>query len=200
MFKYRIIGIISLSLAVTTINCYSQSFELSKESASILISGTSTLHDWKMYLKIFDSNANFIMKGSLLKGIDSVTFSCKATDLKSDNSLMDRKTYSALKSTTFPEIKFTSISAIEISSDNNKFMDNLKGNLFIAGKSVPVSIPLTGALTNIKGTNKIDASGEIELKMSDFNITPPTFMMGALKTGDKIKVSFSLQFLKKSVQ
>jgi hypothetical protein len=200
MFKYRIIGVISLFLAGTTINCKSQSFELSRESSSILISGTSTLHDWKMYLKIFDSKANFILNGSLLKGIDAVTFSCKATDLKSDNSLMDRKAYSALKSETFPEIKFNMISAIEISSDKNKIMDNLKGNLFIAGKSVPVSIPLTGALTNINGTNIIDASGEIELKMSDFNITPPTAIMGALKTGDKIKVSFSLQFLQKSVQ
>jgi hypothetical protein len=200
MFRYRIIGLISLFLSLTTINSKSQSFVLSKESAPILISGTSTLHDWKMYLKIFDCNANFILKGSLLKGIDAVSFSCKATDLKSDNSLMDRKAYSALKFTAFPEIKFTSTSAIEISPDNNKFRDYLAGNLFIAGKSVPVSIPLTGALSNINGTNKIDVSGEIELKMSDFDITPPTAMLGTLKTGDKVKVSFSFQFLMKSVK
>jgi polyisoprenoid-binding protein YceI len=112
---------------------------------------------------------------------------------------MDRKAYSALKVTAFPEIKFTSISAIGISPDNNKFRDNLAGNLFIAGKSVPVSIPLTGALSNINGTNKIDVSGEIELKMSDFDITPPTAMLGTLKTGDKVKVLFSFQFLMKSV-
>jgi len=36
--------------------------------------------------------------------------------------------------------------------------------------------------------------------MSDFDITPPTAMLGTLKTGDKVKVSFSFQFLMKSVK
>jgi len=200
MFKYGMIGALSLLLAGTTFNSKSQSFELSKESASITISGTSTLHDWKMYLETFDCNTNFILKGSILKGIDRVTFNCKVTDLKSDNSLMDKKAYTALKSRTFPEIKFNMISPMEISSDNNKFRNNLKGILFIAGESNAVSIPLNGTLYNKNETNIIDVRGETELKMSDFDISPPAFMMGALKTGDRITVSFVLQFLQKSGQ
>jgi hypothetical protein len=200
MFKYRMIGVLSLLLAGTTFNSKSQSFELSKENASIVISGTSTLHDWKMYLKTFDCTANFIQKGSELKVIDKVTFNCMATDLISDNSLMDKKAYSALKSKIFPEIKFNMISAMEISSDNNKFRDNLRGNLFIAGKSMPILIPFNGTLSNINGINIIEVNGETELKMSDFDISPPSFMMGALKTGDRITISFSLQFLQKSEQ
>jgi hypothetical protein len=123
-----------------------------------------------------------------------------ATDLISDNSLMDKKAYSALKSKIFPEIKFNMISAMEISSDNNKFRDNLRGNLSIAGKSMPILIPFNGTLSNINGINIIEVNGETELKMSDFDISPPSFMMGALKTGDRITISFSLQFLQKSEQ
>jgi hypothetical protein len=200
MLKYGIIGIMSFFLAGTTSDPGNQLFELSKEYAPIKISGTSTLHDWKMYLKIFDCNANFIVEGSRLKGVDAVTFNCKTTDLKSDNSLMDKKTYSALKSGTFPEIKFNMISAMEISADNNKFVNNLRGKLFIAGKTIPVSIPINGTLSNINGINIIHVSGETELKLSDFDISPPTAMMGVLKTGDKITVSFSLQFQQKSMQ
>jgi hypothetical protein len=200
MFKFKIIAIIILFQAVSAADLKGQSFELSKESAPIVVSGTSTLHDWKMILNIYDCSTNFIMKGSQVEGIDAVTFSCKATDLKSDNSLMDRKAYSALKVTAFPEIKFISTSAGGITQDKNKFSGNLSGNLIIAGKSVAVSIPLTGALPNINVTSKIEVRGETELKMSDFDISPPTAMMGALKTGDKIKISFSFQFVTKPVQ
>lgn len=200
MLKYGMIGVMLLFFTGTTNNSSKQPFELSKESASVLISGTSSLHDWKMSLKIFDCNANFIVEGSRLRGIDDVTFNCKATDLKSDNSLMDKKAYAALKSGTFPEIKFNMVSVMEISPDNNKFISSIRGKLFIAGKSIPVSIPLNGSLSNINGFNIIDVSGGTELKLSDFDITPPTAMMGVLKTGDRITVSFSIQFQQKPVQ
>lgn len=198
MFKYRTIWVFTLLLAASTINLKSQSFELSRENASIVISGTSTLHDWKMSVRIFKCNANFTLKGSRLNGIDNVTFSCNATDLKSENSLMDKKAYSALKSREFPEIKFNTISEIEISPDNDKFRDSIRGNLSIAGKSMPVSIPFIGTLSNINGIGIIEVSGETELNMSDFNISPPVLMLGTLKTGDKITISFSLQFQQKA--
>jgi hypothetical protein len=200
MFKYGMTGIMSLLLAGITVSQKNQSFELSKEKASFLVTGTSTLHDWKMDLNIFDCTANFVVDGPRLTSIDQVTFNCKATDLKSDNSLMDKKAYSALKSSTFPEIKFNGVSPIEISANNNKFTDNLRGNLFIAGKSIAVSIPINGTISSVNGNNIIEISGETDLKLSNFNIVPPTAMLGALKTGDGIKVSFSLQFTQKSVK
>jgi hypothetical protein len=200
MFKYGMIAAVSLLLAGPTVNQKNQPFEILKDKASFLVTGTSTLHDWKMDLNIFDCNANFIVEGSRLTSIDQVAFKCKAADLKSDNSLMDKKAYAALKSNFFPEIKFNGISPLEISADNNKFADNLKGNLFIAGKSIPVSIPINGTFSSVNGNNIIEVSGETDLKLSNFNIVPPTAMLGALKTGDGIKVSFSLQFTQKSVK
>jgi YceI-like domain. len=200
MFKYGMIGVMSLLLAGPTVNQKNQPFEISKEKESFLVTGTSTLHDWKMDLKIFDCNANFIMEGPRLTSIDQVAFNCKATDLKSDNSLMDKKAYSALKSGTFPEIKFNGISPIEISVNNNKFTDNLRGNLFIAGKSITVLIPINGTFSSINGNNIIEVSGETDLKLSSFNIVPPTAMLGTLKTGDGITVSFSLRFMQKLVK
>jgi polyisoprenoid-binding protein YceI len=200
MLRYEIIGTLSLLLACTSTHSKKQPFELSKENAFVMVSGTAPMHDWKMYLKTFDCNADFIMKDSEVKGIDEVTFSCKATDLKSDDPLMDNKAYSALNSGNFPEIKFNMTSPIKLSPDNNKFRDKLNGDLYLAGKSIAVSIPLNGTLDNKNGAAIIDVSGETELKMSDFDITPPSFLMGMLKTGDKVTVSFSLQFSQKPEQ
>ena len=200
MFRYGIIGTLSLLLACTTTHSEKQPFELSKDSAFVMVSGTAPMHDWKMHLKTFDCNADFIMKDSEVKGIDEVTFSCKVTDLTSDDPLMDNKAYSALKSGIFPEIKFNMTSPMKLSPGNNKFSDKLNGDLYIAGKLIAVSIPLNGTLDNKNGAVMIDISGETELKMSDFDITPPSFMMGMLKTGDKVTVSFSLQYRQKTGQ
>ena len=197
MFKYAIITILSLLSADDIFNSESRSFELEKNSVSFLINGTSTLHNWDMHLKTFDCKANFLIEDSRLRGIDDVIFTCSTTDLKSNNSLMDRKAYAALKSSEFPEITFKMTSAMEISPDNDKFRDSLKGNLFVAGKMIAVSVPIEGTLNNVNGQNTIKISGETELNMSDFDISPPVLMMGALKTGNKITLTFSLQFLPK---
>lgn len=194
MIKYGLIGILLLFWPETIQYSKEQSFELAKNSASIQVTGTSNLHDWNMNLKIFDCTANFILSGSGIEGIDEVIFKCKVTDLKSENSLMDKKAYSALKSKTFPEINFNMTSAIKTSSNTNQFNENLKGNLSVAGKSVAVSIPVTCRLYDNNGIKIIDVQGKTDLEMSSFDISPPVFMMGALKTGDKVTISFSLQF------
>ncbi|MCE5347087.1 MAG: YceI family protein [Bacteroidales bacterium] len=194
MIKYGLIGILLLFWPETIQCSKEQSFELVTNSASIQVTGTSNLHDWNMNLKIFDCTANFILSGSGIKGIDEVTFKCKVTDLKSDNSLMDKKAHSALKSRTFPEINFNMTSAITTSSNTGQFNETLKGNLSVAGKSVAVSIPVICRLYDSNGIKIIDVQGKTELEMSSFDISPPVFMMGALKTGDKVTVSFSLQF------
>lgn len=199
MIKFGIFGMLLL-LAGGNTDFNKQSFNLSKDNASIMIGGTSTLHDWTMHLKTFDCNANFVIEGSHLESIDKATFNCKTTDLESESSLMDKKARSALKSDSFPEIRFVLTSPLEVNSINNKFSGRLEGNLFIAGKSEAVPVPVNGSLLIQNGTNIVKVDGELKLKMSDFNITPPVFMMGALKTGDAITISFSMQFFENPKQ
>jgi|PlaIllAssembly_1097288.scaffolds.fasta_scaffold100890_2 polyisoprenoid-binding protein YceI len=198
MIRLIILRLLLVSLTGTNITSEKQSFEVSKDNASILISGTSNLHDWKMHLKTFDCNADFVIEGSNIEIIDKVTFSCNAEDLKSDNSLMDKKAYSALKSKSFPQVRFDMTSPLKVNPDNNKFSANLKGNLNIAGKSSTISIPVNGIIFNQNGNNIINVNGDLVLKMSDFGISPPAFMMGALKTGDSVTVSFTMQFSQNS--
>ena len=200
MVKNTIILILPLLYAGMFTNSESQSFELDRNNASIIINGTSTLHKWDMHLKAFDCKADFLMEGSRLRSIENVSFSCNTTDLTSDNSLMDKKAYAAMNAPVFPEISFKMTSATEILTGNAKFSSSMRGNLLVAGKSVSVSIPVEGAVFNENGYSTITVSGETELKMSDFGISPPVLMLGALKTGDRIMLTFSLKFLQKQEQ
>jgi polyisoprenoid-binding protein YceI len=171
------------------------SFELSKKGTGIVIKGTSSLHNWEMILKTINCEVQFNQEGSLVRSIDNITFSCKAKDIKSESNLMDSKAYAALKADAFPEIKFTLISTTGLVSDGKKFNGNLKGKLNIAGETRDVMFPFNG---NYIDSNTIEITGSADLSMSSFNITPPTAMLGALKTGDKISVSFNLQFIQKT--
>jgi hypothetical protein len=73
------------------------------------------------------------------------------------------------------EITFTS-SAVE---DNGGQLV-CKGDLSIAGKSTPVSIPLS--------TNGGSVSGSVKLSQKDFGIKQFSAMMGALKVSDQVEV------------
>jgi hypothetical protein len=165
---------------------------LSREGTTIAIKGTSSLHDWVMNLEAFNSVFQLNRDGSGIKGIENVSFSCRATDIKSEYSLMDKKTRDALKADEFPEIKFSSISGNTQFAGDKSFTGSLYGKLNVAGNTRDVSIPFKGTFTD---NNTINITASAELTMTSFNISPPTAMMGALKTGDQISVLFTLHFV-----
>jgi polyisoprenoid-binding protein YceI len=192
--KSRFIRVLMLILAVTVLASYGKYYELSKEGNEILINGTSNLHDWNMNVTESSCEAEFDTEGLRLKSINKVIFSCNPSDIKSNSNLMDKKTYEALKAEKFPLIKFSFSSGTEIKSDNRNFSGNLKGTLLVAGVTRDVEVPFTGFVND---DNSLKVEGSVDLKMSDFKISPPTALLGALKTGDSISVSFSLKLLSK---
>ena len=193
--KNIIIRILILFITIITLNSFGKTYELSNEGNEILINGTSNLHNWHMTVVASNCDAEFKTEGFQLKNIDNINFSCKVSDIKSDYSIMDRKTYEALKADSYPVIKFSLISNTELISDDSKFRGSMRGNLNAAGITREVTIHFTG---DLEDHNICRVKGSVDLKMSDFKITPPTALLGTLKTGDNISVTFSLILLSKS--
>jgi hypothetical protein len=189
--------LIIIVLAGWPLKSEGQKFTLSKAGTAISIKGTSSLHDWVMNLEAYNSAFQLDRDGSSIKEFDNVTFSCKATDIKSEYSLMDKKAYNALKTDMYPEIRFEGMSGTGMNLDGKEFSGNLKGKLNLAGETRDVTIPFKGTFTD---NNTINITAATDLTMSSFNITPPTAMMGALKTGDQISVSLSLHFVRTEKQ
>jgi len=108
---------------------------------------------------------------------------------------MDKKAYDALKADNYPFITYTGISVAGLVTEGKEFTGNLTGKLNVAGNTKDVTIPFKGSFTD---SRTISISAETNLAMSSFSITPPAAMLGTLKTGDEITVSFSLQFIQKS--
>lgn len=195
MLMKRLFSILILLMVLSiSLRCYGQYYEIISDGASITITGTSSLHDWKMEVKSFKSGFRFNKEG-LTGSFDNVTFNCNVSSIRSESSLMDRKAYSALKAEVFPEIKFEGVSMTDLVFENNRFSGNLNGRLYVSGETKTVTIPFSGS---VEGNSLIRINAKADLSLSSFKITPPTAMLGTLKTGDRISVLFSLQYAQPS--
>lgn len=188
-------SLLILILTFFAINSWSQVFESSAGSTAV-VKGTSNLHDWDMELKNFTSSFQLSQEGMKVKSISDMKFSCKVKDIKSESSIMDKKAWDALKNDKQPEITFTGTSVSGLAAENGKFSGTANGKLSIGGQSRDVSIPFRGTFSDDR-TVSIDATAD--LTMSSFGISPPTAIMGTLKTGDKVTVSLKLNYNRKSL-
>jgi len=108
------------------------------------------------------------------------------------NSQMDRNMYNTLKADENQLIKYT-LSGYDIlngSTSPSSFAANTNGTLVVAGKEKAVAMKISAQRTS---DGKAVAEGEQTLLLTDFGITPPSFMFGALKVGNEVKVKFTLK-------
>ena len=176
-----LISIMLLSTGVLT----AQVLKIVPKSSSITINGTSNLHDWK-------SKSEQVKGELVLTGNDQVkSFSLEipVASIKSGERMMDSKTYEAFDSSKNPNIAFrlTDVSNLQIIGDKVDVVFN--GNLTMAGATRKVAIKATGKNTK-SGTYIFN--GNVSLKMTDFQMKPPTALLGAIKVGDGIKLDFDI--------
>jgi hypothetical protein len=158
----------------------------------IKVLGTSNLHNWSMEAKDISCSAHFEFgpgAGVLPQSLTTLDLVIPIHNLKSGESLMDSRAYTALKADKFGTIKFTSTSAVIVPGQKNQFQVKSTGTMTIAGVGRPVVL-IVACQVNADGS--ITCNGSQQLKMTDFQIKPPSFMLGALKTGDLLTINFSL--------
>ena len=153
--------------------------------SSIKVLGTSNLHDWQMLAQSFAAEAQLSIKNNQVQDISSLSFSLPVKNLKAKEDLMNSRAYKAMKEDKFPTISFKLASA-ELSQSAVK----ATGALTIAG--VTKQVALQGKVTE-NADGSVTVSGSRKIKISDFGITPPSFMLGALKVGDEVTIEYTLK-------
>ena len=160
--------------------------------ADIKVLGTSNLHNWSMEAKDISCSAKFNFtagSSSLPQSLVSFTLSVPVQNLKSGESSMDSRAYTALKAKTYKDIVFVLTSSTIVPGQKDHFLVKSKGDLSIAGVTQPVVLEVN-CLVGPEGN--ITCSGSEKLKMTDYQIKPPSFMLGALKTGNDLTINFTL--------
>lgn len=186
-------GLIILVLFIVPTILFGQGKFSQSTGSSIKISGTSTLHDWEMTSSQLKSQGNFeVNSQNQLINLSDFSFSIVVKTLKSDNKKLDNNAYKALKTDKHNEITFKAKTA-QVQPINNKGAVKVVGELQIAGMSKNKTFEAT---CTVQDKNLIRCSGKTKLLMTDFDVTPPSFMLGAMKTGDEITISYDIIYKK----
>ena len=164
-------------------------------NADVKVLGTSNLHSWSMEDKDVACSARFtyVAGKAIPVSLAIFTFSFPIHSLKSGESGMDSKAYGAMKAKTGGNIVFAASSSNIVPGTANKFSVKSNGNLTIAGVTKPVV--LTAACL-VKTDGSITCTGTDKLLMTDYRIKPPTYMLGALKTGNALTIDFTMVVMK----
>jgi hypothetical protein len=165
-------------------------------SSRVSLAGTSNIHAYTA-----STTAARILRLQVAKGalgpnvweavikpgiLEAFEISIPAATLSSPKEGLDKNMHKALKVTEHPDITFR-LSRIE--GADPAAMRGV-GILRIAGVEREVTLALKTSSTEANFT----VTGEVQLLMTDFGITPPKAMLGMLKTDPKVTVTFETVF------
>jgi polyisoprenoid-binding protein YceI len=156
--------------------------------SEIAIDGTSTLHDWTSTVTKAGIQGKVTVAAQQLTALQDVKVAIQVKDIKSTKgSIMDNKTWDALKADKHPKISFQSTEAATIRHSVGKTNVSIKGQLTIAGTTQSTNLEVTA---KVLPDGRIQFEGTKPIDMTAFGMTPPTALMGSIKTGKAVVVRF----------
>ena len=177
---------------------YSQITYIPDASSKLWIEGRSNVNE-------FECQANqYFGEASIIDSDDQVEFQredqervflqveIRVDGFECGRNRMNRDLQEALKSSEFPEITFIFDSAeiLEMPSEQDQaFQLEVRGSLTVAGNTRDIRFNTRAYFLE---PHKVRALGKTTIKMSDFDVVPPTALMGLIKADDELSVNFDL--------
>jgi polyisoprenoid-binding protein YceI len=103
---------------------------------------------------------------------------------------MNENMYKVLAADKHEVIRYTLSGYDVLDGTATAFAAKTTGTLTIVGKNKLVGMKVDAAQLN---EGKATAHGEQTILLTDFGITPPSYMFGTMKVGNEFKVKFNLK-------
>lgn len=167
-------------------------------SSRVRLEGDSTLHPfWSQtssFTAVLTVDADAATADSVAAAVAAgkpaaMIVTIPVANLKSEHSGLDKNLRSALSADKHPDIVYT-LERYDSSSFKGARLLNVKGALAIAGAAHPAVLKATATVSG----SLFIVEGEQTLLMTDYGVKPPTIMLGAVKTSNKIVVKYRLEF------
>jgi polyisoprenoid-binding protein YceI len=175
-------GTIAGFFAVTAFGGAPRNLNLSKESR-LWFDGTSTVKSFKCSAPKVDVTAMGDAAATPAEIVKSASLTVPVAQIDCGNKTMNEHMRKALKAEKFTQIAWT-MTSYEVQGSAVTVL----GKLTIAGKENAIELKGTGTADN----GVIRFKGSKQLKMTEFGVKPPSLMLGTMKVGDAVTVSFDL--------
>ena len=152
--------------------------KIAAKDVDIIITGTSTLHDWEMISDNGSLTANVNSNS-----INDVVFTFPVRSLKSGKAAMDQNAFNALNAKKYKDIVFKALTIDTLNGNSS-----VNGSITINGVTKAITVPVKVYDTGVG----FAITGYIIMKMTDYKVEPPVYMYGTIKTGDEIRIQFRI--------
>lgn len=183
--------IVLLVLSFPIESCSQAKAKLVLPESTVSVRGTSSMHDWEVSFEKYDIDFSFASPDNGRVSFKDVKAVFSGASVASENTIMTGKARDALMVRDHPDIVFISGGTENITYNDGKIKGTLDGKLQLAGISRPIVFTFSGTIEG----DRITIQGSEEVNMADYGIKPPTALLGALKTGEKVTVDMKLSFL-----
>ncbi len=165
----------------------------SQPGGKIRIEGTSTLHDWTVETRaiagFMELDSAFDADLKTLTTQPKVEITVPVRQLKSTDNKpnMDKVMYAQMGMTNNPVVKYR---LLNLAPKAGAAGFDATGELTISGVTRTNTMPVSFQRVD---KTKIKVNGSTDVKMTDYKISPPVLSIlgiGAIKTGDDVKLSF----------
>jgi len=161
-------------------------------SATIIIDGTSTLHDYRVTTGVIAVDARLAQDAASLLGqgaLESFDVKIPVNSFTSEKDGLKKHFLKALRADAHPFIEFKLQSYTLDPPASGIARGRVTGVLTVAGVQRPIDLVLDAQET----AGGVRVHGSHSLLMTQFGIQPPSLMLGMLKTADQVKVTFDLE-------
>jgi len=196
--RNAIIAMSAIAIASAVAGAQANTVRMQLQPGSeISFTGTSSLHGFTCKTTQFEAQLSLdpayaTNLEDLERPIGAVNVTIPVRTLDCGNRGLQANMLKALKADQNATISFRldtyQVDAASRTAD--AFTAQAVGSLTIAGQQRPVQLRVRGER---HPDGAVRARGERDLLMSDFGIRPPSMMLGAVKTGDRVVVKFDLQ-------
>jgi len=169
-------------LAVSAFSVAPRNLALSKDSR-LWLEGTSTVRSYKCTASKLDVSAIGEPAAAPTEIVKSASLVVPVAQLDCGNKTMNEHMRKALKAEQFQQISWKMTSY-----DVQGTSVTVDGKLTIAGKENAIQLKGTGTAEN----GVIRFKGSKQFKMTEYGVKPPSLMLGTMKVGDPVTVSFDL--------
>src|SRR5699024_2630874 len=165
-----------------------QNYQATAANSTLKVQGTSNVHDWDMSAEQFTVKAMIEKNGETIE-IKTLSMEALAEGLKSGKGGMDKNTYKALKTDKSKNIRFNATKTVSINSASaNTYKVEMEGVMEIAGKKQTTNI----SFDLVSSNNGYTLTGAKLINMPEYDVTPPTALMGTIKTGADVTIEYNI--------
>ena len=175
-------GTLAGFVAVTAFTVAPRNLALGKDSG-LWLEGTSTVRSYKCTAGKLDVSAVGEPAAPPTEIVKSASLVVPVAQLDCGNKTMNEHMRKALKADKFQQISWKMTSY-----DVQGTSVTVDGKLTIAGKENAIQLKGTGTAEN----GVIRFKGSKQFKMTEYGVKPPSLMLGTMKVGDPVTVSFDL--------